>query len=70
VFGPAAEGELAALFLTPPVANISLRRDSSLERPSRSQHRRSRRSRRTASDGGSPLAGGLPYTGRPFCEYN
>ena len=56
---------LGALFFSPPAAERSLRREPSLERP-----QRLRRSRRTASDGGSPLAGGLPYTGRRFCEYN
>ena len=58
--------EVALLFATPPAATLQ-RRDSSLERP---RQPLLRRSRRTASDGGSPLTGGLPYTGRPFCEYN
>ena len=71
MFGPDGEDEadldVASLFLSPPVAEGSLRREPSLERPSRPAHRRSRR---TASVGGSPLLGGLPYTGRPICEYN
>ena len=57
----AEDSEVTALLASP------LRRDSSLERPRRPSLRRSRR---TASDGGSPLVEGLPYTGRRFCEYN
>ena len=71
MFGPEGEDEadleLARLFLSPPVMEGALRRESSLERPSRPAHRRSRR---TASVGGSPLSGGLPYTGRRICEYD
>ena len=58
------EGELE-IELAPPLAS-PMRRDSSLERPGRASLRRSRR---TASDGGSPFLR-LPYTGRPLCEYN
>jgi hypothetical protein len=56
--------EVANLFVTPPAASPPTY-DRATERPCRPALRRSRRS---ASDGGSPLVGGLPYTGRPFCE--
>ena len=58
--------EVAEILASQPVA-ASTPRDGSLDRGKRPA---TRRSRRTASDGGSPLTGGLPYTGRPFCEYN
>ena len=58
--------EVAILFATPPaVASPPLERAT--ERPRRPALRRSRR---PTSEGGSPLAGGLPYFGRPFCEYD
>lgn len=58
--------EVAHLFNTPPAAAPPppLR---ATERPRRPVLRRGRR---PSSEGGSPLAGGLPYTGRFFCEYN
>ena len=59
--------EAAALLDSPPGASISPRREQSLDRARRPS---TRRTRRAASDGSSPLAGGLPYSGRPFCEYN
>ena len=58
--------ELVAILANRPVA-VSTPREGSLDRGRRP---RTRRSRRAASDGGSPLAGGLPYTGRPICKYN
>jgi len=58
--------EVAALFATPPAA-VPQHPDRATERPRRPALRRGRRS---ASTGGSPLMGGLPYTGRPFCEYS
>lgn len=57
--------EVASLFATPPAAS-SPPAERATERPRRAALRRSRR---PTSEGGSPLAGGLPYTGRPFCEY-
>jgi len=58
--------ELAVILAARPV-DASTPREGSLDRGRRPA---TRRSRRTASDGGSPLTGGLPYTGRPLCEYN
>jgi len=58
--------EVWQLFRTPPAAD-SPPRERASERPRRPALRRSRR---PTSEGGSPLAGGLPYTGRRFCEYN
>jgi len=58
--------EVADLFATPP-AVAHPQQDPLAERPRRPILRRSRRS---SSEGGSPLVGGLPYTGRFFCEYN
>ena len=61
-----AEVEVPHLFATPPAAASPppLRATENPRRP------RLRRSRRPTSEGGSPLAGDLPYSGRPFCEYN
>jgi len=58
--------EISFLFATPP-AVVSPPHERATEGPRRPA---SRRSRRPTSEGGSPLAGGLPYTGRRFCEYN
>ena len=58
--------EVWQLFRTSPAAG-SPPQERASERPRRPALRRSHRS---ASTGGSPLVGGLPYTGRPFCEYN
>jgi len=64
--GEEVDIEVAYLFATPPAAaSPPLYRAS--ERPRRPTLRRSRR---PTSEGGSPLNLGLPYSGRPFCEYN
>ena len=64
--GSEVDMEVAALFATPPVSSPN-QEDPALGRPRRPALRRSHRS---GSTGGSPLVGGLPYTGRRFCEYN
>lgn len=58
--------EVAHLSASQPIVTPPL-----LEEPrGRSRRPVLRRSSRSASTGGSPLVGGLPYTGRPFCKYN
>lgn len=56
----------AVFFVAQPVG-ASTPREASLDRGRRPS---TRRSRRTSSLGGSPLSGGLPYTGRPICKCN
>jgi len=57
--------EVAALFATLPAAALHQEETAT----GRSRRPTLRHSRQTDSEGGSPLAKGLPYTGRPICKY-